>query len=402
MRLLGASFVLASSTVLAMACGSSSDEGTGGAGAAASGSASGGAGAGDTGGSGTLGVGAGSGTCDPPCADGDICSVAGSCILEGTCLEDGDCAQGTVCDADTSICVPGGDCGSQEATVEAVPPNLLVVLDRSCSMTDAVGNQTKWDIAVQALTNMTTLFAGDIRFGLNLFPDKTPNNCAQTEVPVPLGDGTEQAIQDLLAAALVDGDMYFPSGPCVTNIDSAMEQAAADAALTDATRDNYVLLITDGKQAGCSAAGGDAGTVQIIGDLSTVGVSTFVLGFGNGIDAEQMNLFADAGGVPNADPQQRYYQAEDQASLDAVLTIIANATLGCTFALDETPPDPSKIFVFFDNTETVDKDATHMEGWDYDPATNQVTFYGGDCDRLQDGTVTDVDIVFGCNEPTPD
>lgn len=328
--------------------------------------------------------------------------MAGSCILEGTCLEDGDCSDGTVCDTDANTCVPGGECGSQEATVEAVPPNLLVVLDRSCSMTEAVANQTKWDIAVAALTTMTTTFAGDIRFGLNLFPDKTPDSCAQTEVPVPIGPGTEQAIQDLLAAALVNGDLYFPNGPCVTNIDTAMEQAAADLALQDPNRQSYVLLLTDGKQAGCDAAGGDPGTTQIITDLWANQVGTFVLGFGNGIDADQMNAFADAGGVPNADPQQRYYQAEDQASLDAVLTTIATATLGCTFSLDETPPDASKIFVFFDNTESIARDATHMQGWDYDPATNQVTFYGDDCQQLKDGTVTDVDVVFGCNEPTPD
>jgi hypothetical protein len=43
-----------------------------------------------------------------------------------------------------------------------------------------------------------------------------------------------------------------------------------------------------------------------------------------------------------------------------------------------------------------------MQGWDYDPATNQVTFYGDECQQLKDGTVTDVDVVFGCNEPTPD
>ena len=400
MRLLVASIVLASSTVLAIACGSDADDGSGGAGADPSGSGA--AGQGGSGGDGTLGVGAGAATCDPPCDDGEICSVTGSCIAEGSCLEDGACAEGTVCDTDTSACVPGGDCGSQEATIEAVPPNLLVVLDRSCSMTDNVGNQTKWDIAVAALTNMTTTFAGDIRFGLNLFPDKTPGECAQTETPVPLGAGTEQAVQDLLAAALVNGDMYFPNGPCVTNIDSAMEQAAADMALADPTRDSYVLLITDGKQSGCNAAGGNVGTEQIIADLWANEVGTFVLGFGNGTDAPQMNAFADAGGVPNNDPAQRYYKAEDQASLDAVLTTIANATLGCTFQLDEAPPDSSKIYVFFDNTETVDKDTTHGQGWDYDPATNQVTFYGDDCDRLKEGTVTDVDIVFGCNEPTPD
>ena len=51
---------------------------------------------------------------------------------------------------------------------------------------------------------------------------------------------------------------------------------------------------------------------------------------------------------------------------------------------------------------SIPRDPTHMNGWDYDPATNQITFYGPACDALKAGTVTDVDIVFGCDEPTPD
>jgi hypothetical protein len=74
--------------------------------------------------------------------------------------------------------------------------------------------------------------------------------------------------------------------------------------------------------------------------------------------------------------------------------------VGCTFTLDSTPPDPSKIYVFFDNAK-VARDTNHSAGWDYDPKTNQITFYGADCDKLKTNQVTDVDVVFGCDQPTP-
>jgi hypothetical protein len=72
------------------------------------------------------------------------------------------------------------------------------------------------------------------------------------------------------------------------------------------------------------------------------------------------------------------------------------------FKLKQTPPDQNKIYVFFDNTTEVARDTAHKSGWDYDPTTNQVTFYGPDCEKLKQGKVKDVDIVFGCKQPTPD
>ncbi len=341
--------------------------------------------------------------CTPPCKSPQICSVTNVCIDPGTCLADGDCQGGMECDPATKTCVPGGGCFAQEAKVEAVPPNLLIVIDRSCSMTSLVNGVTKWTIAVGALGKLTADFDGKIRFGLTLFPDIEEPQCAQGAIPIAVGAGKESAINDLLTKSLVKADPYFPDGPCVTNIDTAMQQAATEPALDDPERDSFVLLVTDGKQAGCNAAGGDTGTTQIITDLfQKRGVGTFVIGFGAGVDPAQMNIFAEAGGVPTADPTTKFYLAEDQASLDSALQTIATKTLSCVMNLDQPPSDPSKIFVFFDNTKEVPQDATHKEGWDYDSATNQVTFYGTACKDLKEGKVTDVDVVFNCKQATPD
>lgn len=356
---------------------------------------------------GTAGSGGGNGGgiagCDPACVEPQTCSVAGVCIDPGKCAGDGDCDAGMVCDLATGTCVPGGGCGAVEVNADPVAPNMLIVLDRSCSMTAQVNGVSKWAIAVQAIQTMTTSFNGKIRFGLTMFPDLVAPQCEQDAIPIPVAPGNETAISDLLGAALANNDQYFPNGPCVTNIDTAMLQATTEPAFLDMERDSYALLITDGKQSnGCSAAGADAGTTMIIKDLhDTKDVPTFVLGFGGAIDPDQMNLFADAGGVPAGDPT-KYYDASDQASLDAALATIANKTLGCVFQLGDTPPNQDEIYVFFDNVDSVARDGSHMKGWDYDPVTNQVTFYGQECADLKAGNVTDVDIVFGCDEPTPD
>jgi hypothetical protein len=381
---------LVGSLVMGAACG--------GAGEGSPGSGGSGASSGTNTGGGTAGGGAGLLGCEPGCTAPQVCSAAGTCIDPGTCAADGDCMPGTVCDVATKTCVPGGACGAQEAKVEAIPPNMLLVLDRSCSMPDViVGTTTKWDIAVAAINKMTTDYKDKIRFGLTLFPDLVTPACAQDVIPIPVAPGNEPAIQDLLTKALVMGDAYYPDGPCQTNIQTGMQQATTEVAFNDTDRDSYAVLITDGKE----TCGTDANTTNIIGNLfQTRGIPTFVIGFGAGIDPAQMNKFADAGGVPAAGTN-RYYDASDQASLDVAMATIAQKTLSCAYTLETVPPSPDEIFVFFDNTTQVPRDATLMNGWNYDIANNQVVFYGPACDSLKNGIVKDLDIVLGCNEPSP-
>lgn len=378
--------------VVAVGCGGTengNNTGKGGSGASA-GTSSGGAG-GAGGAVGPFG-------CNPACTEPQICSAAGKCIDAGTCASDADCAAGTICDLPTSKCVPGGMCGAQEAKVDPVPPNMLLVVDRSCSMTGAVGNSTKWQIAVDAINKMTTAFAGQIRFGLTLFPDKVTPNCQQDKIPIPVAPGNEMAIQTMMNAALLKGDPLYPNGPCVTNIQTGMQQAATmEPAFMDTQRDSYVVLITDGQE----TCGSDATTTMVIKGLfdQMPSVPTFVIGFGSGVDPAQMDKFAVAGGVPASNGTHQYYDASDQASLDAALTTIAKSTLSCSYVLDSAPPNPNEIYVFFDNVTKVPRDI--MNGWEYDAGKNQVVFYGPACDDLKNGVVKDLDIVFGCDQPTP-
>jgi von Willebrand factor type A domain len=339
-------------------------------------------------------------TCNPACVSPQFCSVHGVCLDPGECKHDKDCPAGKICDPATGKCVLPGQCGAKEIAIDAVPPNLLISLDRSCSMTSKVGTKSKWEISVDAIAKMLSNYKDKIRFGLALFPDTVKPSCKQDKIAIPVGPGNETKVQFLLISALQKSDANYPNGPCVTNIDTAMQQAATDPALKDTTRANYVLLITDGKQYGCSDAGGDKGTTQIITDLyKKSGVATFVIGFGKGVDPKQLNIFADAGGVPSSDPTTRFYKAEDQKTLDTALAAIASKAFNCVFKLGQVPPNLDKIYVFFDNKE-VARDTGHKDGWDYDPVTNQITFYGSRCGDLKAGKVKDVDIVYGCKKPT--
>jgi hypothetical protein len=64
------------------------------------------------------------------------------------------------------------------------------------------------------------------------------------------------------------------------------------------------------------------------------------------------------------------------------------------------PEDLTKIYVFFDD-DPAGVPLNALDGWTYDPVTNTITFHGSACAGIQLGTVTDVDVVFGCDVPVP-
>ncbi len=387
--------VLACGVAMAVvhACGGSSETGLQGAPTSGSGGKASGSGTASSMGGGFVTV------CTPPCGAGQFCSTTGKCLADGTCADDADCGKGLVCDKTTSKCQPGGGCGSMAVPVAPIAPNLLIELDRSCSMTGMVSGKSKWAAAVAAITKMTTDFAGKIRFGLAMFPDTVQPSCDQAAIPIAPAPGNEMAIQTLLTAALMQSDPNFPKGPCVTNIDGGLHQASIAPELGDTTRGNYVLLITDGGQAGCNLYGGANGAVTITGQMYANKIATFVIGFGGSVDANELNKLADAGGVPTGDPTTHYYNAADQAGLEKALDTIAKLTKGCSYTLDKKVKDPDLLYVFFDKkVPGVARDKTHMNGWDYDPVANEITFYGKACSDLKSGKVQVLDIVYGCDQ----
>lgn len=285
----------------------------------------------------------------------------------------------------------GTGCDSELFGSEAVPPNVLIVLDRSGSMNDQIGGGTKWDIARDAIASVTATHGDNVRFGLMLFPgfDQGCNNGAEcTEGTVFIDPGPMTSAE--ISTFLDNADTCSFGTPIAENLDSLVDYPG----LEDTERDNYILLITDG-MATCDDP------VPAVTALRNENpeIQTFVVGFGSEVDPDQLTDMAVEGGTAlPGDPA--YYQADDAAGLDAAFESIAGSVLSCVFALDEVPEDPDDLYAFFDMMQ-VDRDPTHMNGWDYDPATNTVTFYGPACDAIKDGEVGTVNLVFGCPEFPP-
>ncbi len=361
-----------------------------------------------------------SGTCTAKCttaadcAAGEKCSRVGGCVPGTGCGVKEDCAAGQLCDSlgrcvsdcRSAGCNPGSTCGANGQCAKANPDggpttcggelfqavkvnsNMYIAFDKSGSMNEPIvtNGSSKWSIATTAIKQVTAQYEAQIQFGLGLFPagGTTALRCVAGPTAVTVGDRKASAI----AAAL---DQNAPGGN--TPIGGVLTSAGLVPELVDATRANYVMLVTDGTET-CNGNG-----VQAAADnLAMKGIKTFVIGFGGQVDATNLADLATAGGTPRPGTP-KYYQADDAPGLLAAFNLIAQGALGCEYRLAMAPPDPSKVFVYV-NGVLQNRDVSHANGWDYSPATVRITFYGGLCTLVATDPSARVSIVYGCRDDT--
>lgn len=329
----------------------------------------------------------------PECGGAAYCDGSGKCVPATT---GSPCTGSTECQPD-EMCV-GGHCGCEGSTFDAtlVPPNVLIVLDRSDSMNAAPngkqvnsGNPSKWTIAKTAVDGVTSTYAMQIRFGLKLYPGAN-SSCSSGGrcndngfVPGHVFvDPGEADATTKIASTLSDADTCNFGTPTK----EALAALETYAPLKDTTRADAILLITDGESS-CQDPVPEAATLFAM----TPSIRTFVVGFGGQVDKDELNGLATNGGTARPGTT-KYWQADDAAGLGDALAMIAGSVRSCTYTLSQTPADLAKLYVYLDQT-AVTEDGTN--GWDFDPATNQVTFHGASCMTLQSSSAK-LTIVYGC------
>jgi hypothetical protein len=303
--------------------------------------------------------------------EGECCPGGTACCGNGKCPDAaGSCASscettvcGDKCCPTNQPCSASGKCtdDSGKDSCENGPVKAMLVLDRSMSMrwtptstkvTSADIDNTRWAIAVRAVTAMMGSTAPYVNYGLVLYPRYSPYNAGTG----PSNDSGCQTLPD----ALVRGYTSQPMAAACSapDVDVTPADGSNDSVKNRVTRDktylcdytstgvalkqagtakpDYVILVTDGEY----NCGGDPLTE--VQTLAKNGAKVFVVGFDGSktIGAavrQKFNEAACAGGVPYdktackdgkyVGPAKAFYDTEGEDLVPTLKNI--GGSLGC-------------------------------------------------------------------------
>jgi hypothetical protein len=306
---------------------------------------------------------------------------------------------------------PTGDanCGSQTNSTSREPADVLLVLDRSGSMSLSIAENCYCDEATRAAgpggnnyplcsntTSCTTRWASvssalqttlaatpQVRWGLKLFSTPGGNQCAVSNtVEVPVGTNSSGAIQTQMTS--VSPANNTPTAAAIT------AAAAYLKGLTD-NSNKVILLATDGEP---NCKGGSGSTSDVPGTtdaISKAGFQVYVVGIGPSVS--NLDTFATAGGTSKA------YLATSPEALATALAAIGTAVASCSFTLATKPPDPNNVWVYLDGNFVTKDDPN---GWSFAGNTYQtIVLNGSACEQVKAGDASTVQVLFGCPGTTP-
>lgn len=346
------------------------------------------------------------GHCQAPALDGGLVGDA-----RGTADAERD---GSASDHDAPA--EDASCGGAGIGVTGTPPAVLIVFDRSCSMRRNVGDPTvfssgpedptsRWYVAREAVRSMIDRYPTRVNWGLLAFPGVL-QGCGMTPaVQVAPAPGMGDAVMASLESSDVQpythcGYPPAPEGPQPheTPTGDALAAARAVPALVDPSRDRFVILITDGgASCGETESSLAAQTTSIRDEVAPVIVIGFSAEAETASAGPLLEAIAANGGLPRPGAPPSYYHADTGTELEALLDALVSATLPCTFALAEAPPDPAMLTVSA-NGAPLSESAT--DGFTYDAATQSITLHGAACDAVRSGATTRIDAAYGCPVPT--
>ena len=334
------------------------------------------------------------------------------------------------------------DCGAMTLGAELNTVNVLLVIDKSGSMTDQPEgfDDNKWDALVAALEQVLTDAAPVLNLGLVMYPyarqiaiplESCGSNCCLLEtgdaaVNVPVGPGldTVPRILERLGATPPGGGT-----PTAAALKQAREYLTGSAAAA-LEGDTYVLLATDGgpncnfdlscdadrctanldeqcSLPNCCDGNGeycidDDAVRNELEELRDAGIPTFVVGIPGTEDyAPYLDDFAEAGGVPNPDQPPSYYAVSAQGGVEGLVSVFQSITellvRSCEIELEREAPAPGLVNVAVD-CEPVRPMEADGSGWELDASStpNLITLSGPICEEIQANGAKRVNVVFGC------
>ena len=323
----------------------------------------------------------------------------------------------------------GTFCGQINRPLVALPPDVLIVLDRSGSMDNDIndkgcadgggmaqgqcGVNSKWGVMTPAIKQVVSATETTVNWGLKYFADPGNSGCnVNNTAAIGITEMNATAVNNSIT-------MQTNAAGGISNGSRTPTRAGITGAVTylnslGTTRQNpkFILLATDGLP-NCPAQGGDTAA-----DDSTAAIAAVATAFNNGIPTFVVGI-ATGGWGPRTQPSVRwqrrgatrtsgspaYYSvASQQALTDALTAIVGKVGGECRFGLGALPSDDGRtsydaITIFADGAAQ-NRDTTHANGWDYaDASHGSIQLSGQLCQDVMNGVVMNITVAYTCIEP---
>jgi von Willebrand factor type A domain-containing protein len=307
------------------------------------------------------------------------------------------------------------NCGQTSVSVMPVPPDILIVQDRSLSMTDdsngkactggslagdgKCGPTSKWVQTIAAINQVVGQTQSKVNWGMIFLGDEVDQCGAATTPVVGITPGaSSQLIQAALNGVQFTGATGTPTAAVMNNSVKYLQ------GLTD-PNPKYLLLATDGEP---NCAGGSLNTADGTGAENavaaayTAGFPTFVVGIATTTVASAttaLNGMAVSGGEAQVGAATQYYAVTDTASLETVLGQIIGKAVSCTIPLSGVSGNLDKVAVSAKDASgnTIEIMQDPVNGWSYTDANKTAIILNGDaCNNLKSVTYTGFQFIYTC------
>jgi von Willebrand factor type A domain len=294
-------------------------------------------------------------------------------------------------------------CGQMSVGIMPLPPDILILQDRSLSMVDdptgatCPANSTtcsKWSQVSTAIAAVLTSTAGaSVNWGLKFFASDTQCTVsAGADVDVGAATTSVPAIQ---AAFQTSKPQSYTPTSAALNASVTYLQGVQD------TNPRYILLATDGLP-NCMG-----GTVNMNDDSMaaeaavsaavTAGFKVFVVGIGNTMGDATLNQMAMNGGEAQTGAATSFYSVADTTSLETALETIIGKVASCNVSLATAPTGFTNVAVSAEQNGMqvkVPEDPTN--GWSYNADMTEIILNGTACADLQNNTYSNFQFVYSC------
>lgn len=341
----------------------------------------------------------------------------------------------------------GGQTGTITETCGAstyanqVPGTVLIVLDKSGSMSGGNGEPDKWGPTKDAINFMMANASPELGMGLLPFPEGKFDDSGLALCALNLNSPQCQALfadggcQDVAMMPVVPvGPLSQTQSQIAGWLGSnspggntptlwALKRAYAYMSTVNVPGERFVLLITDGVPTTYTPAmlGFPESNIEckdlpdieaeaLTAAMGTPKIKTFVIGSPGSEGASdflsQVALNGETPKSPNCsaaagDCHYQIGKANFQQDLQAALNDIAGKLSECIFEIpdgENADPDYVNVVLEVNGMETtLYKDVAHTDGWDYtDDSHTKVELFGPACEQFKSEKGAKVSILLGC------